>query len=276
MTFQNFFFGKLPVYYKVEDTYKDDDGRGLLERYLEIFGLELDNDVMPKVENYLDIIDPFTTDPKFLNDIAFTLGSPPDLLGDPDKYAKVLAYIISVYKIKGTAQGFQLLFSLLGFNVSVVEYPPTATVLADESNIADDSLLADNGCPCCSDYELVVGPLLNSGNTGGCQPPTFTTVDQTILATFIKIIEFNQPINANLLGIINGGQVCEEVSYCLRSDVTLSVLQASNADNSLLADDNKKADNFQIMSSEVYSENCTGPVIGGIGYMEIEDDFEVS
>ncbi len=275
-SFQNWLFAKLPLYFKLNDTYKDVDDRGLLERYLEIFGLELDNNLKPQIDNYLDIIDPFTTDPKFLTDLGYTLGSPPDLLGDPDNYAKLLAYIISVYKIKGTARAYQLLFSLLGFNVSIIEYDPSATLLMDEGNIMDDGGIMDNGCPCCSDYEVIVNQLLNPDNNAGCINPSQGTVDQTILPTFIKIIEFNQPINAHLLGIVSGGQVCEAVDYCIQESIIIDTISVAAMDNSLIMDSGRKMDESIITSSTPISQDCSGPLEGGIGFMQIENDFIVS
>lgn len=47
----NFFFKHFPYYYKENDTYKDSNGKGLLERFLEIFCNEVDEEVSPYLDN---------------------------------------------------------------------------------------------------------------------------------------------------------------------------------------------------------------------------------
>lgn len=277
--FQKFLFRQLPLYFKVKDTYKDNNDRGLLERYLEIFGVEIDDEIKPQIDNYLSIINPFETDAKFLTTLGYTLGSPPDLLNDDAKYAKLLAYIISIYKIKGTAKSYESLFALLGFLVTISELPPSEPTLLDDSNILDEDNTEaetfDTGCPPCSEYEIIVSTLLTTG--GGCPPPTFGVVDNTILPTFIKIIEFNQPINAHLKGLINGGKLCENIDLCIHSLITIDTLLITALDNLLILDDSEIMDDYVLSSSQVVSEDCSGnPLpLGGIGFAEIENDFEV-
>lgn len=266
MSFQKFLFGQLPLYYKIQDTYKDQNDEGLFERYLEIFGLELDQELMPLVDDYLRIVDPFDTDDKYLTTLGYTLGSPPDLLGNPANYAKLLAYIIQVYKIKGTARALQLLFSLLGFNISVVEYPPSQTVLLDDSNILDDNKTLDSGCPGCSDYEVVVNTLLTPGSSI-CSSSAYGVVTPQILPTFIKIIEFNQPINADLIGLINGGLVCEEIDLCVDSVINIVTMQSQTLDNSIILDDLEYLDGGDIIEAIPIYEACGGGGTGtGIGF----------
>lgn len=271
--FRNFFFGQLPIFYKLKDSYKDINDRGLLERYLEIFGLEIDENLNPLIDNYLNIIDPFETDPKFLTTLSYTLGSPPDLLNDPDAYAKLLAYIIQVYKIKGTKRAFELLFSLLGFNVSINELPPDKGLVFDSGNLLDDGNHLDSGCPPCSDYEILILPVLNP-NTGNCPVPIFSTVNNTILDTFIKIIEFNQPINANLVGLINGGKVCEEVNLCIENTITISLIKGVTLDDGNTLDNSINLDDDIILDSDIQYFDCSGGILDdGIGFMVIEDNF---
>ena len=53
----NFMFGRLPHYFKENDSYKDVNNEGLLERYLEIFCAEIDTEVSPYIDELLDITD---------------------------------------------------------------------------------------------------------------------------------------------------------------------------------------------------------------------------
>jgi hypothetical protein len=275
--FQNFFFGQLPLYYKVNDTYRDINDRGLLERFLEIFGMEINEEVTPLVENYLKIINPFETDPKYLTTLGYTMGSPPDLLGDPDAYAKILAYIIQVYKIKGTAKAYELLFSLIGFNITISELPPDEWYTLDDGTTLDMGARLDNGCPPCSEYEVVINPLLTPA-TLTCSDPIYTFVPDEILPTFIKIIEFNQPINAHLAGIVNGGKACEEVNLCVENIININLLKYTILDSNLKADSGETLDTQEKLGSSAEGFDCHGRLFGvGIGFMAIgTSTFKIS
>lgn len=271
-SFRDFFFGKLPIYYKINDTYKDINGEGLLERYLRIFGLEIDNNIKPKIDNYLDNIDPFTIDPQYLTTLGYTLGSPPDLTGNPNDYAKLIAYIISIYKIKGTLKAFQLLFALLGYNVTITEYPPSQQVYFDDGSLLDTGLTFDSGCPCCSDYSISVNSLLNPGG-GPCSSPNFFNITPALLPLFTQIVEFNAPIDAHLRSIINGGLVCENVIFCYTEDITFTVTSINTFDEGLLMDNGLTFDSNTIVSVTSIHVACPS---GGIGFMQIQSTLIVS
>lgn len=153
--FNNFFWDRLPRYYHEEDTYKNVGGRGLLERYLEIFGLELDNSIIPYLEDFLDEVDPKTASNNFLTHIAYSLGSPLDIFNDASKFALLLQYIISIYKIKGTICSYEIYFKILGLNVHVIEHFDNTEIYYDSGVLYDtDLILYDSYCELCSEYSL--------------------------------------------------------------------------------------------------------------------------
>ena len=47
---------QLPFYFKEADTYKNSNGEGLLERYLQIFGKYLEDDLKPSIESMREYI----------------------------------------------------------------------------------------------------------------------------------------------------------------------------------------------------------------------------
>ena len=248
-----FLFNNLPIRYKIDDTYKDNNDRGLLERYLEIFGLEVDEEITPLIQNYINNVDPTLADEKFLNYLAYTLGNPPDMWNDPVKYAKLLRYIMSVYKVKGTILSYQLFFALLGFSVSVVEYPPIEYIM-DEGHLMDEDKIMDTHCPGCSDYDLIFSILVNPNSVFNCSAPSVTVLDQTTIDLINKVIKFIEPINAHLRDLITGALVCESVSFCYTDDVTLNLLSPSIMDNSLIMDDSLLMDTDTIIDTESDSE----------------------
>lgn len=275
-SFQTFFFDKLPLYFLQNDTYKDQNGRGLLERYLEIFGLELENKIKPLADDYLDIIDPSTVTAKHLSHLAYSLGNPPDMFqNNPTQYAKLLQHVVSIYKIKGTAQSYKLFFSLMGFNVSIIEHPEPVPTLFDDVFILDDGFKFDMGCPTCSDYSLVINNLLaNSANI--CMTPSFTTLNQTMLDLIIEVVKFLEPINAHLIEIINGGLVCEAVSHCYQEDINLYIIDPTALDDGDTFDNSEILDSSSVLSTTTISHlTCTINLpVPPTQYASFDDSFK--
>lgn len=224
--FKDWLFNKLPNYYHQNDSYKDVNGKGLLQRYLENIGEDIDNNILPFIDNLLDIIDPTKqgdTDYKFLNHLAYTVGSPPDIfLGDPaqaEKYAKLINHIVSIYKIKGTKKSFVSFFALLGYTVDVIEWPLTDPTLFDIGQTFDDDFLMDQGCEDCSEFSILNQAILNNGTCGQTGNPV---LDPSLFSLMVEMAAFLQPINTILRTIISGGVICEEVEFCYQQDVTFN------------------------------------------------------
>ena len=78
----------LPYYFKEQDTYKV-NGKGLLERYLDIFGAYFDNQVVRDISTLDDVIDIDKTPEVYLGYLWEFLGSMPyanPRAIDPDKW----------------------------------------------------------------------------------------------------------------------------------------------------------------------------------------------
>ena len=190
-SFQSFIQDRLPDYFRRNDTYVDNDGNGLLLRYLSIFGDELDQEVIPTIECYLNIIDAQYCDAKYLTHISDVLGNPPDIFGDDDMYRNLLSYICSVYKIKGTKKAYELFFSLLGFNIDLYEIPlnDKVTNYDSEGEYDDIELIYDqNKCTPCSYYDITFYP----------KNPNNYTFTADLINKLMAAIKFNEPINAKL------------------------------------------------------------------------------
>ena len=116
----NFLFGKLPYYFKENDSYKDGNDEGLLERYMEIFCAEIDNELSPFIDEVLDItnaeaLSGLTRDnpTELLQHISELFGNPPDVgigetySGDEDEYIILLRYIVHILRTKGTRKSLE-------------------------------------------------------------------------------------------------------------------------------------------------------------------------
>lgn len=133
-------FNLLPHYYHSRDTYKDSEGKGILQRFLEVCGAYFQDNITPDIDNILKIIDIDNTEDIYLNYIWEFLGSMPYAYGSIQnegiwelysntklnrntwissskdipraRYRDILKYAISLYKIRGTLGFYNI---LLGF-----------------------------------------------------------------------------------------------------------------------------------------------------------------
>ena len=79
----------LPYYYKGADTYKNKEGKGIFERYLEIFGNYFEDQVVEDTSTLQDILDIDSCDELYLNHLWEFLGQMPFAQGpliDVDKW----------------------------------------------------------------------------------------------------------------------------------------------------------------------------------------------
>lgn len=203
--FKDWFFRQFPEWHQVNDVNKNDLGEGTFQRYLRGFGLELDEEVMPYLENWLDIIDLTKTDDKYLPLVAGILGQPPGYDNNNSQYRLILAWAIAIYKIKGTKCAFQLLFGLLGYNVHIVEDKPKKRLAYDQPiNYDDDANHYDQDCDYCSCYYLAV-----TDKTDTMDPFVIHPIPQDKLDALNNIICFLTPINAKFCGFLKSLQVSD-------------------------------------------------------------------
>ncbi len=134
--FKDYIFNRLfPAYYKRNDTYKDNNGQGILERFIGVCSQYLDNKVMgdqedlPGLHNIWDIIDIDKTPEQFLNYFWEYFGMIPyanlesknnsELDFPKADIRRALKYAISLYKIRGTYLFYTVLGRLYGVNLII-------------------------------------------------------------------------------------------------------------------------------------------------------------
>ena len=177
--FKNLIYQLPPIFSRL-DTYKDVDGKGILERFLGICGEYL-NEIHSEIDNITDVIDiDLNSDIylgilwEFFGSIPYAYKSKSDLESDislmplPDT-RNLLKYIISLYKIRGTNYFYDILLRFYGFGS--IEYP--ACLITDESDVPpgpvvdvfthyDDGIYDDyyydkvSDCNLCSKVTVVV------------------------------------------------------------------------------------------------------------------------
>lgn len=149
-----------PYYYKENDSYKDSEGRGLLERLIttctEYFDTNLIiNPLNPGLDNFIDLLDIDKTPEIFLNYLWEYLGEIPyawgiltngkpynkdnleTWLSSPKSYPnadprKALKYAISLHKIRGTKKFYQLLGKLYRVSFDFIDISLGISILKGE------------------------------------------------------------------------------------------------------------------------------------------------
>jgi len=207
VTKPNFLFGKFPNYFKENDSYKDVNGEGLLERYLEIFCLEIDNKFSPSIDEVLDItnaeaLSGLTRDnpTELLIYISALFGNPPDVgigqsySGGEDEYIILIRYITHILRTKGTKKSLEYFLAIYGYMIDTFTENEVTLTSYDEYPdplLYDDGPLYDIGFTFYSGYDLVITDL---PGTGSKNPP------QAWLDNYLKptIQNFINPIWAQL------------------------------------------------------------------------------
>ena len=144
-SFKENLFSFFPNYYKENDTYKDDQGKGILERFLEVCSEYLDDEVMPDIDNLVSYTDAEVTSPLLLNYLWEYFGYIPYaygviINGEPYtkenlqkwlsntnrqfsivKVRKLLKYAISLYKIRCTSNFYTILGKFYGVQFFITD-----------------------------------------------------------------------------------------------------------------------------------------------------------
>lgn len=196
--FKDYIFDLFPFLFRRDDTYIV-DGKGLFQRYIETLSDEWDQELSDKLEEVWDITDVLTTEEKYIAHLAWFLNNPPDMLYSDARYRKLLRYVIDINKCKGTVRSYEMIFFLLGLNVTLTFIPLTTMVYDNaELNYDEEELRYDSECPSCSEYDLAI--LDPDGN----QPDLAEAVSHPenatapILALLGAIIKYVEPINLRL------------------------------------------------------------------------------
>lgn len=159
MTNLKYLIDFLPALFKDTDTYKDKDGKGILEKFLEISGEYLEEVITPEIENAVNLIDLEKTPSLYLNYLWEFLGELPfaySSLIDTDKWElykdniqssedlkrlssqweikktgpivipeekirDLLKYSITLLKIRGTKKFFEVIFKLYGMKCEITD-----------------------------------------------------------------------------------------------------------------------------------------------------------
>lgn len=206
MALKNFFWENLSPYFHQLDTYKDANNQGLLERYLSNFGTELDEEVVPFIENFMQILDPQYSQGKFLGHIAYQLGNPPDIFINPSLYQNLFYKIIHIYKTKGLVVSYKYalwLIELIGYIEEIQEL----LLYTDDGKYTDEQNYTDFGTTGNGTYRLRVQ------NLDGSAIPS---IDSELLAKINVIRSLVEPEHMTCIEIYSAAsEDAEGFNYIL-------------------------------------------------------------
>lgn len=182
---------------KVTDSYKNNQGKGLLERYNECIGADIDNELKPLIDNLLiNILPPATALGRYVPFLESGLGfkrRTNNLYFSQNIQVRreILEVIDKLDGIRGTSTAYDILFAMLGMSSTTITEYPAGYGFDSHVTFDDDDRTFDSMCPSCSDYSIDL--------TGSL------TINQQILDAITSIITYNQPINARLRDITYNG-----------------------------------------------------------------------
>lgn len=172
---------------KVLDPNKDINGKGTAERYNEIIGQDVDQDLLPFIDDAHDnLIVPETMFERYIIDREQSLGNNVLFLGlSVEMRRRILKHWLRYVSIKGTKRCYEVLFAMLGITgITITELFSTGGFDSSETFDSELRPTFDSGrCAPCSLYSIeLIGPPLTT----------------EIYNAIFSIILFNEPINAVL------------------------------------------------------------------------------
>lgn len=237
----------LPFEYKDQDTYKV-NGKGILERFLEICGEHFEDYITKDIENILDIIDIDKAPDMYLNFLWQFLGEMPFAYGntiDAQKWSEyfngfysdsklqelsklwiipkggpftltstqvrnILRYSVSLFKIRGTAEFFEIMMRLYGLTCTVSD-PAKADSYDgwikghpyfDQYFLYDDKYSYDNTFD-CSQCIPVTFSLTGHGYTSNSE--AFKRFREAVESFFRRFIPYHVSFNIQYGFTVNDG-----------------------------------------------------------------------
>lgn len=188
----------LPFYYKEADSYKDNDGKGILEKFLEICGNYFLENIKEPVDNTLENllkVDENAND-YYLNLIWYWFGEFPfidlnqsSILSlDKKQKTDLLKYLVSLYKIRGTEKFYQVVFNLYHSEVNNLKLVSIKQISPDWLNDFRNGTIPRTNIP-----PKIIWPYYDMNTFDG-----EVNLDEQQILSFNGIVEFNVTINENL------------------------------------------------------------------------------
>ena len=179
---------------KVQDANKNAENKGTLERYCELIGEDLDENLIPFIDDAHDnLIVPLTMLQRYIADREISLGNNVLFLGTDDPMRRrIIKHWHKYVQAKGTLTSYNAMFAMLGITAVINENLSRGGFDSPTTFDSDTRPTFDSGrCRPCTEYNIVLAG-----------PPLSIEIYNAILS----IVLFNEPINARLTNITYNGQ----------------------------------------------------------------------
>lgn len=208
--FNTWLWNKIPYAIRKRDSYKDLSGKGIMERTLEAYGEELDENFMPFLNNFIDLFSIETMPTKFLTTKASDLGGLPTLNNDPIVFRKLLLLATQIFKIKGTEKSYQLIFNLLGYDVKIWDIEPNKKAFYDDKVSRYDDATYDGDYQWYSDFYVLITPI-------GLEPEDFNTftITDDLINYAQQIVNLLTPYDCQYKGLIAKAKLNDTTSLTI-------------------------------------------------------------
>jgi hypothetical protein len=120
-------FFSLPSYFMVEDSNRDDQNMGTLERFLDVFSIEAANTYL-ETGQLPTLLNPVTCPETHLHLLGAHYGIPPTMFQLKTYYRKLLSAFSHLMGFKGTLEGLEKFFALFGVKVEVEDVTTPASI----------------------------------------------------------------------------------------------------------------------------------------------------
>jgi hypothetical protein len=207
-------------FYQRNDSYKDVNGRGLLQRFIETKADDLDTNVLAPLDDFIEnTLLPNSIVQNLLPYREGELGVNLFFDNTIAQRRRVLQYFIRISQVKGTKRGYELCFRLMSFQNLIINTVDTITYFDDPHPVA--------GCNACYDYDVILtGSLL--------------IITPDIVDAFFNIIDYNEPVDCDIRYVIyNGNYVVRDFVVFFFANENPFVFQTANADAHLYLDNSR-------------------------------------
>lgn len=184
---------------KVRDTFKDVNGKGISERYHEALGEGYDDDVSDLMDNFIDrTMVPKQMASQLIPLMEWMLGSPVVVTDAVAMRRRIIQFSQQIYNIKSTALSYEILLRMLGFaTVTIQEFVITSGFDSDFT-FDEESRVFDGSDKNCTEYTVSLTGVI--------------IITDAVNAAVFRIIEFLEPVNADLREVLYNGAPIEPVS----------------------------------------------------------------
>lgn len=198
LSYKSIIFPLFGVDEKVQDINKDANDKGTLERYNEIIGDDIDQNIRPLATDLVDnVLAVPTFYAKFIPNAEEDMGIDFVIYDSEVWRRRVIRFLQDWVEIKGTKRAYRVMLGMIGVNVTNIIESFSSYSFDSPVKFDDPVRRFDMQCLACTGYTIYAE---------GIPLPT-----DELIAAITAIVRFNQPINAKLTDFIYNGESIQPV-----------------------------------------------------------------